>query len=263
MHTSLFSILGIADPCAAVDCEPGTVCRVHKPTKETFCETSCDIQNGGCPRNRRCQLNSVECVRAPCPRQVECVDPCATVRCGPGTACKVYEPTKEAFCEPSCDIQNGGCPDNRQCQLISVTCKRAPCPQQVECVDPCATVRCGPGTACKVYEPTKEAFCEPSCNIQNGGCSDDRRCQLKTVQCIRAPCPQLVQCVDPCATVRCGFNTVCEVYEPTKEPFCTASCEIQNGGCPDDKVCRLRAVNCIRAPCPSVADCLEPEPAGE
>ena len=63
-------------------------------------------------------------------------------------------------------------------------------------IDPCATVDCQPGSTCKVYQPTGEAFCEPSCDINNGGCAADQICQLNQVQCVRAPCPPVVECLD-------------------------------------------------------------------
>ena len=41
---------------------------------------------------------------------------------------------------------------------------------------------------------TGEAFCEPSCKLDNGGCQSDEICELETVQCVRAPCPPVVNC---------------------------------------------------------------------
>ena len=66
-------------------------------------------------------------------------------------------------------------------------------------IDPCATVDCQPGSTCKVYQPTGEAFCDPSCDINNGGCAADQICQLNQVQCVRAPCPPVVECLDACS----------------------------------------------------------------
>ena len=39
-------------------------------------------------------------------------------------------------------------------------------------------------------------FCEPSCELDNGGCRDDQICELQTVQCVRVPCPPVVKCTD-------------------------------------------------------------------
>ena len=58
---------------------------------------------------------------------------CNITDCPRGSRCKIYEPTGEPFCEPSCDLDNGGCADNETCSLRNVTCARAPCPPVVEC----------------------------------------------------------------------------------------------------------------------------------
>ena len=60
--------------------------------------------------------------------------------------------------------------------------------------DSCTGFECPTGSQCKVYEPTGEAFCEPSCDLNNGGCPANQRCSLETVQCVRAPCPPVVKC---------------------------------------------------------------------
>ena len=60
--------------------------------------------------------------------------------------------------------------------------------------DPCKSVRCRTGSRCKIYKPTGEAFCEASCDLDNGGCSDNEQCSLQDVQCVRAPCPPVVKC---------------------------------------------------------------------
>ena len=62
-------------------------------------------------------------------------------------------------------------------------------------IDPCALTDCAPGHLCEVYKPTGEAVCEPYCDLDNGGCPPDQLCQLTQPQCIRAPCPPLVECV--------------------------------------------------------------------
>lgn len=60
----------------------------------------------------------------------------------------------------------------------------------------CAKVRCANGYRCEIYKPTGEAFCNPDCRLNNGGCRADQTCKLKEVQCIRAPCPPVVKCID-------------------------------------------------------------------
>ena len=60
--------------------------------------------------------------------------------------------------------------------------------------DPCDNYTCPTGSQCEVFEPTGEAFCDSSCDLDNGGCPANQICSLQIVQCIRAPCPTFVQC---------------------------------------------------------------------
>ncbi len=64
------------------------------------------------------------------------------------------------------------------------------------CIDPCAEVNCKPGSVCKVDRGTNKPFCDPSCQISNGGCAKDKICQLNIVQCVTSPCPPVVECLD-------------------------------------------------------------------
>ena len=61
-------------------------------------------------------------------------------------------------------------------------------------IDACVGFECPTGSRCKVYEPTGEAYCEPSCDIDNGGCADDEVCSLEDKVCVRSPCPPQVKC---------------------------------------------------------------------
>ena len=63
-------------------------------------------------------------------------------------------------------------------------------------VDPCATVRCANGYQCEVFKPTGEAYCQPNCSLNNGGCPADQECRLQPVICVRAPCPPVIECVE-------------------------------------------------------------------
>jgi len=60
--------------------------------------------------------------------------------------------------------------------------------------DPCKDVRCPTGSQCEVYKPSGETYCNPSCDVDNGGCQAGQTCSLQEVQCVRAPCPPSVQC---------------------------------------------------------------------
>ena len=137
LHVSYVCVHAVVqDPCATVRCRAGHRCEVFEPTGEAFCTPDCSLNNGGCARNEICILQDVLCVRAPCPPVVQCLSPCATVRCGRGSRCEVDEESGEAFCNPDCSLHNGGCRSDQICELIPVTCKRSPCPPEVRCSCP-------------------------------------------------------------------------------------------------------------------------------
>ena len=57
-----------------------------------------------------------------------------TINCPRGSQCKVDETVHQAYCEPSCDLDNGGCADNEVCTLQQQTCTNGPCPSVVQCL---------------------------------------------------------------------------------------------------------------------------------
>ena len=61
--------------------------------------------------------------------------------------------------------------------------------------NPCAVVRCANGYTCEVDAATGRAYCNPSCELNNGGCRADEQCTLVDVECFTTPCPPMVQCV--------------------------------------------------------------------
>ena len=129
--------------------------------------------------------------------------------------------------------------------------------------DPCSTIKCQCGHHCEVFKPTGEPFCAPNCSLDNGGCSKGELCTLQQVQCVRAPCPPVVQCLSRCAAVRCRSGHRCEIDKVTGEPFCNPDCSFGNGGCRLDQICELKPVICVRAPCPPMVQCSCPPPCSK
>ena len=90
------------------------------------------------------------------------------------------------------------------------------------CTDPCTFEECPKGSVCKVFELTGEAFCDPSCGIDNGGCDDDQLCVLALPVCANPPvqpCVGFVTCVDkgiPYLYVSCM-----SIYTKHFAPSCT------------------------------------------
>lgn len=115
----------------------------------------------------------------------------------------------------------GGCGGNAnqfatlaECERACSSCRDGLCLPHQECrlyKEPA----CPPGTAC-----APEAYCADSC--EKLGCPAGQTCRLQQVQCVRAPCPPIAQCVprDPCATVDCAARKQCQVDPATGQPYC-------------------------------------------
>jgi len=131
--------------CKLVLCPPKTYCDDISGQAECITAPSCDTVK--CSAGHHCELQEVQCIRAPCPPQPSCVpdavkDPCASVKCAAGTHCEAKQ----------------------------VQCIRAPCPPIAECVPDdgigtkCGKNSCGPGMYC----------CNASCGTcapKNGACT--------------------------------------------------------------------------------------------
>ena len=71
---------------------------------------------------------------------------------------------------------------------------------------------------CGIDFLTGRPYCDPSCDIDNGGCSDDEVCvPAETVFCIRAPCPQGIRCIHKTGEAQYQIDvmpTVFRVFSP-------------------------------------------------
>ncbi|KAL4086328.1 hypothetical protein PRIC1_014455 [Phytophthora ramorum] len=106
--------------------------------------------------------------------------------------------------------------------------------------DKSCTLACQPGQTCVLQTVT---------------------CVLQTVTCVRAPCPPIQTCVassessssgSECA-MKCGEFQECRIYDADGSEYCADVCA--EGRCPEGTTCELQEVQCIRAPCPPVAEC--------
>ena len=67
------------------------------------------------------------------------------------------------------------------------------------CFIACEGAVCPTGSQCKVNQTLRQVYCESSCDLDNGGCADDRICSLQQVACESYPCPPAVQCLSKCS----------------------------------------------------------------
>ena len=56
------------------------------------------------------------------------------------------------------------------------------------------TIDCPRGSQCKVDETVHQAYCEASCDLDNGGCADNEVCSLQQQGCTNGSCPSVAQC---------------------------------------------------------------------
>jgi hypothetical protein len=243
---------GAESPCNLIDCRDGQRCELH--------EVQCI--RAPCPPVAECVpikpvtscaatscLTGTTCVESPSGAECVPVATCAATLCLTGTTCK--DTPTGAECVPISTCAATLCktgtkcvdsPDGAQCLpfdpapgcavtlcKVGTTCVEGPGGAQCIPVSTCAATTCPVGDEC--VEGPSGASCKTPCLAK---CAAGNHCELREVQCIRAPCPPQPSCVpdepkvDACATVRCKAGTHCEVVP----------------------------VQCLVAPCPESAQCI-------
>ena len=63
--------------------------------------------------------------------------------------------------------------------------------------DPCSTLECPQGFEVKVFPPTGEEYCDPSCDNNTGGCDIDEICvqHVGQLNCVKQLCLREVSCL--------------------------------------------------------------------
>ena len=163
-------------------------------------------------------LETVFCIRAPCPPRVSCLpkkNPCNLIDCAPGTTCRVNEKTGSGECIDICTLEAepgpcrgsflsyffnsksgqcekfiyGGCGGNENRFSLLKDCLET-CGETEPTENPCNLIDCAPGTTCRVNEETGAGECveEPTTN--------------------------------PCLVTLCRPSLVCQVNEDTGAAEC-------------------------------------------
>ncbi len=162
---------------------------------------ACNGENSRCPTGFTC--SAATCIGIPCPTSAcgagtvcqdnQCVDPCAGVTCGQGSAC-----SGGVCLGGGCALT--GCSDTSKPVCVNGTCVADPCAaancptgafcRLGDCVRSCSYVECAPGQQCSA-----DGFCESTC---------DPACGAGQV-CANGSCV-----ADPCAGVTCGASQICQ-----------------------------------------------------
>lgn len=147
--------------CPATCRNPGLICTLQ-------CVFGC-----GCPSGQLIDEDNNKCVE---PK--DCPNPCALIDCAPFSKCLVGR-DGEGFCERSCEIGNGGCPEDTECTVTPIACLVPPCPPgQIQCVPRSRGPVCPPEcskTFCRM-PGNKKALCSVPGPREIPGCTG--QCQL-------------------------------------------------------------------------------------
>lgn len=194
--TSL-AVCASTNPCANIDCGPGFTC-INEKFGTNPPEYRCVLKDDPCKNKRcsvgqKCYVDSVRCIRAPCPPVTGyCADsdPCSKYNCGDGYDC-INDGTgygaPKAVCVNQEDPCYGySCPYYTTCAFNVTRCRRGkncPPPQLPSCIldYPCTSTN-----ICTV-----DKMCIPQ---YNSGGESFPECVPRTDSCKNVGCPQGTKC---------------------------------------------------------------------
>jgi hypothetical protein len=242
--------------CLEVNCKH--VCVSGYLMDDIGCQTcTCVDPCEKCPKDHVCEVQSVDCIRAPCPRQHTCVPKpkkCKLRKCRPCKSGYLTDNDGCSTCECKPDLCAARkCPKGHVCELKPVTvCKQPPCSPVAECVKKPEKAGICPSMDMRLIKCAKTAE-------ENRFCQNDDDCDRKQ-KCCHTGCSY--NCVDPeCRMMKCrrscdyGYlkdEDGCNTCDCLPDPCVSITCQ-------ENEVCELQNMFCIRAPCPPRPTCV-PKP---
>ena len=77
----------------------------------------------------------------------------------------------------------------------------------------CTELQCPNGSICRVCNHTGMPYCEYSCTIDNGGCSQGARCVEQTAECASD------ECCSPVVTCGSKFTNTCAIFYDIRSSY--------------------------------------------
>jgi len=220
-----------------------------------------------CAAGTHCEETPVQCIKAPCPPVVECVEDatsgitCANVRCSAGTTC--IDTPKGPVCQPTDgDVDGGGAgcaavlcaqgtfciegPNGPECvsKEPGATCGDTVCPLGEVCCNASCGICAPPDGACIQIDCEPEPVCEAECQA-------GQHCELLEVQCFAPPCDPVPTCVDDevygCELIDCQIGYTC-IEDEKGNGQCIAQDPCTEHMCEEGQHCELLFPPCAPPP---------------
>ncbi|CAJ0588322.1 unnamed protein product [Cylicocyclus nassatus] len=271
--------------CANVRCSAGTTCQlinnrpqcVPNPPSSTGSPLTCATVR--CRDGFNCQQinNRPQCVPNT-PSSTGSPLTCATVDCLSGFTCRQIGGRPQ--CVPNTPPFTGSCPLCRVGTTCRVINNRPQCvpdpPSSTGSPLTCANVRCRDGFNCQQINnrpqcvPNTPSSTGSSLTCDNVRCGEGTTCQQINgrPQCVPNPPEPSITC----ANVRCIGGTTCQLINnrpqcvpntPTPRIAATETTSEEYNPCAAitclvGQECRVRQVQCVRAPCNPIGECYTP-----
>lgn len=218
----------IEDPCALVDCGPGSFC--DSSSGQAQCVPFGCFSDFDCGPSEICSFDET-CGARPdgivaCTGQCVPALSCANVLCAPGTTCQETGNGPQCVPDDTQCVDNADCGPGAHCETFCAADPSCPncdvCRMVGVCVDDGCPALCGPGSEC-VVNPDGTVGCVPvqTVCLSDGECGEGERCNADEL-CLPPPgcsdpsnggisCPDV--CAGFCVPATCTDDTQCRADE--------------------------------------------------